>query len=142
MSYATLSGMTSHVSRGSESTEFRVGRQSVWIGAAPHLGDGDLVSVVGHEKNGIVHALVMRNDTTGVVSHRRLPSGVIEASPPMFIFGAFALVTLLLFGGAGLIFLPFVFPSAGFLLFVRHKRNEVDRATEVLSQIPVSHPSS
>ena len=141
MSYATLSGTASHVSRGPESTEFRVGRQSVWIMNTPHLGDGDLVSVVGYERNGTVRALAMRNDTTGVVSHRRLPWGLVEGATPALVFGAFALFAVLLFGRAGSLFLPFVFPAAGFLLFVRYRRGEVDRAKAVLSQIPAPRMS-
>lgn len=142
MSFATVSGTASHVNRGSESTEFRVGRQSVWIMATPHLGDGDLVSVVGHERNGTIRALVMRNDTTGVVSHRRLPWGLIEGATPALVFGAFALVGSLMFGRLSHLFLPFVVPGAGFLLFVRYRRGEVDRAKEVLRQMAVPHPSS
>ena len=141
MSYSTLSGRASHVRREAESTEFRVDRQPVWIMSIPHLADGDLVSVVGHEKNGTVRAIVMRNDTTGVVSQRRLPWGLLEASPPTLIFGAFALCAVLLFGRAGFIFLPFIFPAAGFLLFVRHRGEEVDRAREVLRQMPVPRAS-
>ncbi len=142
MSYATLSGTATHVRRGSESTEFRVGRQSVWIMDTPHLADGDLVSVVGHEKNGTLRALAMRNDTTGVVSYRRLPAGMMEGAPPMLIFGAFAVLALLMFGRFALMFLPFAFPAAGLLLFIHHRRGEVDRAKAVLREMPVPHIAS
>lgn len=139
MSYATLSGKASHVRREAESTEFRVGHQPVWIMNTPHLGDGDHVSVVGYEKNGTVRALAMRNDTTGVVSHRRLPSDLIQGAMPSLIFGMLALCALLMFGRFGLFFFPFVLPGAGFLLFVRYRRGEVDRANAVLRQMPASH---
>ena len=141
MSYTTLSGIASHVRRGSESTEFRVGHQPAWIMDTPHLADGDLVSVVGHEKNGIVRVTVMRNDTTGIVSQSRLPQDLLQGAYPSLGCGAFALIAVLLFGRYGLFFLPFVLPGAGFLLFVRYRNGKMERATAVLREMPVSQPS-
>lgn len=47
---------------------FRVGNKPVTmkLKAAIDIGHGDQVTVVGTEKRGIVHALVVRNDVTGV----------------------------------------------------------------------------
>lgn len=142
MSYLTLSGAASHVSRRSESTEFRVGRQPVWIMDTPYLVDGDLVSAVGSEKNGTFRALVMRNDTTGLVSHRRLPSDLVEGAMPAMILGGLALLLVVIFPPILLLLFPVMLPGAGFLLFVRHRRREVERAKEVLSQMPVPQGSA
>lgn len=141
MSYTTVSGRASHVRRDGESTEFRVGRQPVWIMASPHLADGDLVSVVGHEKNGWVRAVAMRNDMTGLVSQSRLPTDLIQGAFPSLGCGALALVALLVFGPYGLFFLPFILPGAGFLLFVRHRKGKVEHAKAVLREMPVSPAS-
>jgi hypothetical protein len=141
MSYTTVSGRASHVRREGESTEFRVGRQAVWIMSTPHLADGDLVSVVGHEKNGWVRAVAMRNDMTGLVSQRRLPVDLIQGAYPSLGCGALAVLALLVLGPYGLFFLPFTLPGAGFLLFVRYRGKEVDRAKAVLREMPISQAS-
>ena len=141
MSYTTLSGMASHVRRGSESTEFRVGRQSAWIMDTPHLADGDLVSVVGHDKNGTVRVIVMRNDTTCIVSQSRLPQDLIQSATPALGCGAFALLALLVSGTFGLFFFPLVLPGAGFLLFLRYRNGKVERAKTVLREMPVAQAS-
>jgi hypothetical protein len=142
MSFTTLSGRGSHVRREGESTEFRVGRQAVSIMNTPHLADGDLVSIVGYEKNGTVRAIVMRNDTTGLVSQRRLPMEVVQNATPALGCGALSLLAILMSGGLGLFLLPLILPGAGFLLFVRYRSGEVSRARAILRDMPAPQGSS
>lgn len=137
MSYTTVSGRASHVHREGETTQFRVGRQAVSIMASPHLADGDLVSVVGHEKNGWVRAVAMRNDMTGLVSQRRLPADLLQGAYPSLGCGALSLLVILMSGGLGLFLLPLILPGAGFLLFVHYRNGEVERARAVLREMPI-----
>jgi hypothetical protein len=45
---------------------FRVGSQPAWFSGSPNLGEGDVVTVAGVTRAGVLAALAIRNRSTGV----------------------------------------------------------------------------
>src|SRR5882762_9155743 len=77
---SSTQGLIQHGGRGtistSHTTTFRVSGRPVEMRGAHNFGEGDLVSLVGVEKDGTMHPIAFRNDTTGIRADDR-PSIVL-----------------------------------------------------------------
>ena len=163
MDYDFCAGTVTHVSRVSSiygnSTEiltshkmmFRVDGRPVEFGSAMNVSDGDHVSVAGVNKGGTLHAVALRNDSTGVIATKHIPPQFVIAGVTSLFLGAgcAACSTVGAIGAVAsgsIVGLLALFPSLltiapGLICLYIHqqKRNEVLRAVEVLQRKPPSH---
>jgi hypothetical protein len=88
--------------RTKHSISFRVDNKPISYPGRPDLGEGDLATVIGGNNGGVVVALVVRNDSTGVEYMNLWP------------------VTMKYLWGGGFVFMGFTFwsSSTGFALFL------------------------
>jgi hypothetical protein len=113
--------------RTSHKTTFRVNGRPVEFESAPELADGDLVSVAGTDRGGLMRGLALRNDSTNTVWQE----GTYRYVYP--IFGIIAgILTIPLFG-AGLIILGY---SVWALNRAKKNKEEVAAAVARVRSMP------
>lgn len=144
MNYVTRAGVASHVA-ARQTTMFRLDGKAVEVSGPVHLAEGDRVSVVGKERDGTLHSFAMRNESTGVITRKRVhPELQMAGITSLFVgAGCAACGAWAGLGSNGIIGLvgaiPLMLtgvPGLVFFYVYRKQRDEILRAAEILHATP------
>ncbi len=148
MDYINYAGVVTHVAHESSvstshKTMFRVAGRPVKWGKALNMGNGDHVSVVGIDKGGTLHAIAMKNDSTGERNVKRVPAWMQVVSILLRVIGVACIGAAIIGEMPDALGYGIVCGLAGiFLRFLhREKRDEVTAAEQMLNRMAAAAPA-